>query len=70
VYKGIQKYLSTTELVYNNNKFQKSGAYQLTSNYRRKVYVGQIDSSFEIKFKEHFFSFKNNNYHSAFHNLF
>jgi hypothetical protein len=52
-----------------DNKFQKSGVYQLTCKNCGKKYTGQTDSSFEVRFTDHFHSFKNNNYNSKFAHL-
>jgi hypothetical protein len=48
------------------DNFQESGVYQLTCKNNGKKYTGQTGRNFEKGFKEHFHSFKYNNYKSKF----
>jgi hypothetical protein len=65
----LQRLLKTTNLTKKENNFQKSGVYQLTCKHCGKKYTEQSGRSFEKRFKEHFLSFKNNNYNSKFSHL-
>ena len=50
----------------NQNKFQKSGVYQLVYKDSNRKYTGQISHSFNTRFKEHFWDYKCNNGKSNF----
>jgi hypothetical protein len=66
---SLERLLKTTNPTKKKNKFQKISVYQLTCKDCGKKYMGQTSHSFKKKFKEHFLSFKNNNYNSKFSHL-
>jgi hypothetical protein len=61
-----------SKILYNtkdkNSKFQKSGVYKLKCNECASIYIGQTGRNFEIRYKEHYNSFRLNKTDSTFSN--
>jgi hypothetical protein len=64
--KLLERLLKTTNQTKKENNFRNSDVYQLTCKDCGNKYTGQTGRSFEKRFKEHFLSFRNNNYNSKF----
>jgi hypothetical protein len=63
----VSKYLSVKlNHPQTQNRYEKTGVYQLTSPDCIMKYIGQTGRSFHMRFQEHFRDFKYNNYKSKF----